>query len=227
MKLASKLLVGAGVLVVASAAYAAAALVVDQALTTDDIRAIDQLDVAVACGDAQRRYDDQLACIAAIQAAVLAIGEPHCAPRGMSIEPADFIARGYGCCYDRARFIEKAARHYGFETRHLFLIDEGAHIAKSMATPGHPSHAATEILTARGWLGVDSVTPLILLDDERNPMTYVDAIASRIFVDHDESWILHGHDWRIIIGLYSRHGFFHGPNLPGPEFDLAELSQNF
>ena len=227
MKTYVKLLAGAGVALGLGAAYAAAALTVDRSLTADDLRAIAQLGVDGECAAAQSGFEAQIDCIAAIQSSVLAIGATDCAPKGTSIEPLDFITRGYGCCYDRARFIEKAARHYGFETRHLFLIDEGAHIVLSLATPGVPSHAASEILTARGWVGVDSIEPLMLVDADGRPWTYADAIQAGAFADHDHKSLLYGHDWRIIVGLYSRHGRFHGPDLPGPEFDLAELTQNF
>lgn len=157
--------------------YAALALVVDNSITPEDEGAIATLGVGPICSGAQGIYEREIECILAIQNSVLRIGRPECADSNDTIEPAEFLRRNYGCCFDRARFIEKAARFYGFETRHVFIIEPHDGLSFTNALPlRQSSHAASEIYTSRGWLGVDSVEPFILLSEIGEPTTYRVAI---------------------------------------------------
>ena len=74
------------------------------------------------CENISGYYNKEVECLLAIQASVQSIGEVKCAIDSDIVEPSDFLRRNYGCCFDRARFIEKASRYFGFETRHVFLI---------------------------------------------------------------------------------------------------------
>ena len=42
-----------------------------------------------------------------------------------------------------------------------------------------------------------------------------------------EPYAFYDQDVDVIYGLYSRHGGFHGKQLPGPEYVLSELLWNF
>ena len=156
------------------------------------------------------------------------IGKTRCAISSDVIEPAEFIKRNYGCCFDRARFIEKTARYYGYETRHLFLIQPKYNISVSNMLPlGQSSHATSEILTSQGWLGVDSNEPFILLDGQNNTSTYRNAIDNITRFPSMQPKNFYSNNIDIIYGLYSRHGNFHGLNLPGPEYVFSELLWNW
>jgi hypothetical protein len=213
---------------VAVVAYVLLALRVETDLTDEDVAAIGVLGVGPACDGVIGDFESELSCLRAIQTSVLAIGDDTCGTWADRIEPASFIERGYGCCFDRSRFIEKAARHYGFETRHLFMIVPKWGLSITNVLPlGQSSHAASEILTSRGWLGIDSVHPFILVDGAGNVHTYRSALASGAFEDVMVPSDFFSSDVDVIVGMYSRHGFFYAPKLPGPEFAFDELRFNF
>ena len=226
--------------------YIAFGLHVNNRLTADDITAIAHLNVTAAC-ETTDTYDAEITCIGAIQRAVQSIGARDCAGYFTTIEPAAFIASNYGCCFDRARFIEKAARYYGFETRHVFMIaPKGGRSVTNLIPLNQDSQATSEILTTRGWLGVDSNDDFMLLSnragndgnngenentytkisDAGTPHTYKYAIQNLAkFTNINDPDFYHAKP-DILYGLYSRHGFFFGPNLPGPEFNAREVLYN-
>jgi hypothetical protein len=173
------------------------------------------------------KFDAEVHCIKSIQMVIRRlVPDSKCAIG--NIEPYDFISRGFGCCYDRARFMEKALNYYGFQTRHVALYDIGAYGIFSVFVPGISSHATTEVKTQKGWLGVDSNHPFLLMTRDGIALTYktfrlwkndiIDPVIPEKFYEKRLA---------VIYGLYSRHGKFHGPNLPGPEFNLKELKYNF
>tara|TARA_B100001113_G_scaffold259208_1_gene214297 strand:- start:172 stop:873 length:702 start_codon:yes stop_codon:yes gene_type:complete len=221
------------ILLALSVLYSYFALRVDNNLYDEDIEAIKLLEVSDAClGVTYSGFDEELNCLVSIQTAVQAIGEDRCANSDDKIEPSEFIRRDFGCCFDRARFIEKAARYFGFQTRRVFIIQKKFGNSLTNFFPlNQASHAASEILTKKGWLGVDSNLPFIILDSNKNPKTYRSAlddidnfpmVAPRPFFIEDSIV----KDFDIIYGLYSRHGNFHGENFPGPEFVFSELLWN-
>ena len=208
-------------------AYIAFGLQVDNRLTFSDIDAIHSLGVAKNCASIAN-YAQEVACIAAIQQNVQAIGGRQCAGWGDVIEPHAFLRRGYGCCFDRARFIEKAARYYGFETRHLFLVENHYWLyVANLLQLGQMSHATSEVLTSRGWLGVDANRPWLLISEENSPLSYEQALGINMSPKHVLPRSFDPEKVDIIYGLYSRHGFFFSPKLPGPEFVFTELLFNF
>lgn len=212
----------------AAVAYGGLGLRVDNSIRPSDVAAIDQLNVGANCTPIGNDFPRQVACVRAIQLAVQSIGQSACAAKGMSIEPPDMLQRGYGCCYERARFIEKALRHHGFQTRHVFLIEPAWGWSMTNMLPlGQASHAATEVLTSRGWMGVDSIEPFILIDADGRPYDYRMSRTSVPLRAHMKPSDFYARDLDVIHGLYSRHGYFLGPNVPGPEFALEELRWNF
>lgn len=209
-------------------AYALMGLKVDNTVHQADIDAIHELNLGVACEKSEAAFERELACIRSIQHAVQAIGRSACTEKGLPIEPSNVLARGYACCYERARFIEKALRHHGFATRHVFLIEPvGGWSITNMLPLGQASHAATEVLTSRGWMGVDSIEPFILIDAGGLPYDYRASRTSAYLRTQMKPADFYARDLDIIHGLYSRHGYFFGPNLPGPEFAVEELRWNF
>lgn len=89
------------------------------------------------------------------------------------------------------------------------------------------SHAATEVLTSRGWLGVDSNEPFLLLTQDGYPSTYRNAINNIEDFKGISPQKFFRQKLDVIYGLYSRHGRFHGKNFLGPEYVLSEVLFNF
>ena len=209
--------------------YATLGLSVDNAITSNDVEAILSLEVDEPCINSNGLYETELECLISIQAAVQDIGGKECAENTSDIiEPSNFLKRNYGCCFDRARFIEKAARYYGYETRHIFLIRPKYSLSLTNFLPlKQSSHATSEILTVNGWLGVDSNEPFILTDSHNTPHTYHYAIENLDQFPNMSPYFFYEWELDLIYGLYSRHGNFHGKNFPGPEFVFSELKWNF
>ena len=214
--------------IISSLIYALLALTVDNQITLDDEQAIQSLGVDDKCVNSIGSYEAEVQCLISIQAAVQAIGEQRCGPASDLIEPSEFLRRNYGCCVDKARFIEKAARYYGYETRHIFLIQPKYSYSLTNFLPlNQASHATSEILTVNGWLGVDSNEPFVLIGADNSPETYRDAIDNLEKFPKMVPQEFFQERTDVIYGLYSRHGNFHGMNFPGPEFVYSELKWNW
>lgn len=222
--LKAKLLLG---LVSLIGLYAIVFLRVDNELDASDISAITQLNLESVCGGELNSFDSELDCLKGIQSTIHAIGQHHCAAKGELIEPAEFLKRKYGCCFDRARFFEKSARFYGFESRHVFLIVPKYSSLFNILPLGQSSHATSEVLTKRGWLGIDSNALFLLTDQQGVPHPYRSLKEHSEFRERATPTNFYAQPYDVIYGLYSRHGFFHGWNLPGPEFVFDEFMYNF
>lgn len=77
-------------------------------------------------------------------------------------------------------------------------------------------------------MGVDSLEPFLLITSNNQVRTYsnfkndINDLKYRVEPEafYDKNLI-------VIYGLYSRHGMFHGYNLPTPEVNLSEMLYNF
>ena len=215
-------------LVAALCAYLFLAGQVNKDLTPEDVAAIKLLDVDSQCGRVSS-FGEEVHCAQAIQASIKGlVTETRCAAPGTRIEPSDFLKRGFGCCYDRARFTEKALAHYGFRTRHVAIYNLTDLGLVGLLSSGTPSHATSEVLTSKGWMGVDSNEYFVLLTEDEKPLSFRDLRANRAELGYQPMpATFYSGDLFVIYGLYSRHGRFHGPDLPAPEFNLQELFHNF
>ena len=124
---------------------------IDNSITLEDKQAIRSLNLESTCKNVVGNYAKEIKCLSDIQSSVQSIGERDCAVYGDIVEPLDFLRRNYGCCFDRARFIEKASRYFKFKTRHVFLIHPYKGLSITNILPlKQPSHAVSEILTSKG-----------------------------------------------------------------------------
>jgi hypothetical protein len=205
---------------------------VDDGLEPSDFDAIDSLGVGAACEE-RSSFDDELACVRAIQLSLRErVPDLGCVHEWGAIahEPADFLRRAKGCCFDRSRFIEKALKRYGFDTRHigLFRIAEGPW--PSLLRPGTPSHSTSEVLTRRGWMVVDSNRDLIGVDAS-GEVHDIASLRERLRssrgadIPGAKQDYMDG-DFVFVYGLYSRHGGFYRPFVPLPDLDWAQLHHN-
>ena len=145
---------------------------VSNKITNKDRLSIKRLDLGSQC-DKKADFDAEVLCVRAIQTAIKElVPDTTCPPLGAIIEPPEFLERKRGCCYDRARFTEKALIYYGFQTRHVALYDSEKYGYWSLFFPGVRSHATSEVNTAKGWMGVDSNFPFILITQDKLPLTY-------------------------------------------------------
>lgn len=210
-------------------AYLLIAGSVDNTLTDSDLKAIAKLGPLPQCQNIDT-FETEVNCAKAVQQAIRTLLPVNRCPKidfSLRVEPEYFIARGYGCCYSRARFTEKSLRHYGFKTRHVAIHAKGPFGIPGTFVPDTASHATTEVLTQRGWMGVDSNEPFILLSRSGQPVTF------RNYKEHldelqqaPQPADFYQHDLSVVYGLYSRHGMFHGLPLPSPEFNITELTYN-
>lgn len=213
------------------AAYIYFAGRVDQRISPPTAALMDSLGLGTICANAQDT-PAIVRCAGAIQK-VIAVRIPGkaCSPKGQSIEPVDMFKRGHACCFSRARFIELFFTHYGIKARRVSLYQTGRWGSLALLVPKVPSHAATEVLTPGGWMGVDSNEPFVLVTVDGKPLTYSPIrspeVRARLVRKPSPDWFYRA-DYVVVRGLYSRHGYFIGPNLPGPEIDFADfLAYNF
>lgn len=189
------------------------------------------------------KFDEQIQAILAIQGAAF-----HTTPDVELItldtprEPENLYFAKAAYCGDRARFIDKALRWAGFESRFVSVYEnEPDHsffstmLAKADGKRGM-SHALVEVKTAKGWMIVDTRKFWISLTKDGDVIdlrelrrkkreAFVWSELSR----EDKYWLL-DRDYYIFYGLYSRHGRFYAPytkyipDVNWPEFLYYNVS---
>ena len=204
---------------------------VETDLTSEDVAAIRSLSIGNHCASLQS-YEDEVACVAAVQGAHLdRLPNLTCAHvwGGLSHEPAAFLERGHGCCYDRSRLIEKALTYYGLKVRHLSLHRRNGSLLTYVRSGA--SHSTSEVLTQRGWMLVDSNSRFLARTTAGLPL---DAGALRETLLRGNAKLLSapthdyfGGDYYIFYGLYSRHGGFYEPFVPLPDIAWRMVPANF
>jgi hypothetical protein len=200
----------------------------DKSLTEHDVEAIRMLNVDQLCR-IRSSFEDEVICVETIQKAIAIIVPTFkCSNKRESIDPSSIVRRGYGCCFERALFTEKALAYYGYETRHLALYDASQYGLLTLVIPHVSSHAATEVKTSKGWMGVDSNVPFLLITKDNKVTTYASVnVNINNYKFHISPEQFYRNNLIIIYGLYSRHGMSHGINFPVPEFNFNELLYNF
>lgn len=215
--------------------YMFIALQVNNDLSKDDLIIIKKLNLDNNC-KLISTFEAELNCFKSVQKTVQTIlikkgpeFQDKCA-KGSSAEPKYFLERGFGCCVQYSRLIEKTLNYYEFETRHVFMIKPHNDNSLFNILPlNQQSHAATEVLTSMGWMGVDSLSPIVMANNKNGKFRiyqYKDIIGNKkirkLFTENN----FYDQDLDLIYGLYSRHGYFYGPKFPGPEFNLREILYN-
>ena len=199
---------------------------VDKYVSQKDIEAIKLLDLGDSCKKLNS-FEDEIKCIKKVQASqLLLVKGKEC--RGNYIEAGsiEFIKSNTGCCFDRSRFIEQTLQYYGFKVRHIHLNHSEGKGYLNTLIPGTQSHATSEVLTSKGWLGVDSNEEFILLKDNIKPITYAEAIKSGLADQLSETGFYKS-PTIYIVGLYSRNGTFFKPYLPYfPEINYMDFLLN-
>ena len=200
---------------------------VTKALTQNDYEITKLLNLDKKCSNLNR-YDNEITCIQNIQKAQLnLIKGTKCRSKYLNLGSIEVINENTACCFDRARITEQALQIYGFKVRHVHLNETSQRGYFNLLIPGSSSHAVTEVLTSRGWLGVDSNESFILLDKNNLPNTYEKAISNGVVDSYTEN-SFYKKPMTYVIGLYSRNGTFFEPYLPYiPEINFKDFFSNF
>lgn len=181
-------------------------------------------------GQKPEDFEAQIRAIAATQDAVLrAAPKDEEIPLGRQREPQDLYELKKGLCYDRSRSIEKILTWLGFETRHVAVYSTNEmNAVKALLTPQVPSHAVSEVLTAKGWMLVDSTARWIGLDTQRNPVSLEHVRETKSWAPESSAPIhaIFTASFVGIRGLYSRHGYFYAPFTRVPDFNVGQLLSN-
>lgn len=177
-------------------------------------------------------FEGEIRDVLRVQAAVHALvdhrdGIPH----GVTREPMDLFQRRNGLCYDVSRAIEKILTLMGYETRHAFIITRrpSERVMFPLLTPSISSHAISEVLTRKGWMGVGSVEFWIGLDSDGNVFDLGDLQKISGQPPHLDAR-LEGPIPGILIdpfvyyyGLYARHGKFYPPYNAIPDVNWPDF----
>ena len=207
--------------------YSYASIRVTKAINTEDHEITKLLNIDKECSNLNT-YEKEILCIKSIQKAQLKLIEnTSCRQKFINLGSIEVINKNTACCFDRSRITEQALQIYGLKVRHVHLNWTEKRGYFNLLTPGSPSHAVTEVLTSRGWLGVDSNEPFVLMDKDNVPFTYEQAIHNGVINIHTEN-SFYKKPLTYVIGLYSRNGTFFEPYLPYiPEINFNDFFGNF
>lgn len=167
---------------------------------------------------AHDNFESEIEFIRAMQDAILAkTPQQKGIANGNSREPEDIYKLDYAECGDRSRFLEKAFRLAGFETRYasIYSTKDTKYPLFKKGGDGKTSHALVEVKTSKGWMIVDSVVRWVGLTkggDVVGLEEWTDKKNSEW--DKGEPYFLIQDDFIYIYGLYSRHGQFYAPYTP-------------
>ena len=180
----------------------------------------------------QLPYNQQINLIKNIQSNVL-----RYAPFGEGIpinqerRPKDLYKFGEGLCYDRSFSLELIFQYLGFDTRHVSVFKNSKSRNNFIEVFGDnpDSHALCEVLTANGWMIIDTNDLWIGLDEFNQPVSmkkiHEDNFSFKWLEKSPNLFFTGKHHY--IYGLYSRHGRFYKPYNVIPDYNLSELFYNF
>ncbi|MAH04055.1 MAG: hypothetical protein CL561_00645 [Alphaproteobacteria bacterium] len=144
-------------------------------------------------------------------------------PKSTPREPKNLYLSDAAYCSDRARYIDKALRYLGFNTRYasLYLNSEERSFFSTLLTKSAQdsadSHALVEVETRRGWLIVDTRRHWISLTADGDVIS-LNALKDKPLSSYiwdksntEDAWPLLDKNFYIIYELYSRHGQFYPP----------------
>ena len=172
-------------------------------------------------------YEQEIECIKSIQQSQLnLITGKSCRGKYINLGSKEVINLNTACCFDRARITEQALQIYGFKVRHVHLNETSKRGYFNLLVPNTSSHAVSEVLTSKGWLGVDSNEAFVLMDKNNYPNTYEKAISNGVINSYSKSPI-YEKSMTYVIGLYSRNGTFFEPYIPYvPELNFGDFLGN-
>ncbi len=215
-----------GITLLGSFYYIFSSIGVSKSVSKDDKEITKLLKVDKDCSKINS-YEKEIKCIKSVQESQLnLIKGTDCRGKYINLGSKEVINSNTACCYDRSRIIEQALQIYGFKVRHVHLNETSKRGYLNLLIPKTSSHAVSEVLTSKGWLGVDSNEPFLLLDKNNYPNNYAKAISNGLINSYSE-WSFYKKPMTYVIGLYSRNGTFFKPYLPYiPELNFNDFLVN-
>ncbi len=216
----------ATLLCIAALSYIFTSIRVSKSISQEDYEVTNLLNIDKECSNISS-YDNEITCIKAVQEAQLDLIEgTTCRGKFTNLGSKKVITANTACCTDRARITEQALQIYGFQIRHIHLNRTSKRGYLNLLVQSSGSHATTEVLTSRGWLGIDSTERFVLLDKNNEPNSYPIAIQNGLIKDYSNLPI-YKEPITYIIGLYSRNGTYFQPYLPFvPEINFTDFLGN-
>jgi hypothetical protein len=168
-----------------------------------------------------KSFDNELNFISIIQDSVLANITGEQIPHAYFGNVAYYYQKRQGICYDRAVLLEKMLMLYNFQFRHVYMyFGKQKKPAKTdFFKQNVTSHAALEVKTKKGWmaigtdanwLGITRALKLFNFLDLRKELRASKGIVQlkKTASSGTAVWKIVGYDYRVIYGVYSRHGDF-------------------
>jgi hypothetical protein len=215
-----------GVLFLGVLSYILISMEVSKSISEDDKYITKLLNVDEECLKINS-YEKEIKCIKTIQESQLnLVRGTSCRGKYINLGSKEVIELNTACCFDRSRITEQALQIYGFKVRHVHLNETSKRGYLNLLIPNTSSHAVSEVLTSKGWLGVDSNEPFLLLNENNYPNTYEKAIANGVINSYSK-FPLYKKPMTYVIGLYSRNGTFFEPYFPYlPEINSNDFFRN-
>lgn len=177
-------------------------------------------------------YPEQIVFIQQVQKAVEHFGYSlHGIPYNHTRDLKDYYENPYGLCYDKSHAIEKILRVYNFQTRHISVYYYSNFLERVFCffIPNSPSHAATEVKTARGWMYVDSIVGYTGLDSNGMPLNIKEVRKhirdGKVTYEGLGLFDFSG-EFTFLYGMYSRNGKLYPPYNFIPDYCFSELLYN-
>lgn len=199
---------------------------VSKSLSKEDIEIIKLLEVDNQCTNIES-YVKEIECIKVIQKSQFnLLKNKDCRGKFINLGSKEVLKENTACCFDRSRIIEQSLQYYGFKVRHVFLINSSNLGLFTIILKKSNSHAATEVLTSKGWLGVDSMEDFVLINKNKLPNTYPEAISNGLLKNLTDN-PFYRNPIIYIVELYSRNGTFFEPYIPYlPEINIINFFKN-
>jgi hypothetical protein len=130
----------------------------------------------------------------------------------------------HGSCYDRSRDIETLLANLGYQTRHIYILqNKFSPTFVNLFIRKLPSHAASEVKINGHWLYVDNLNSNWKAIDAKGDLYSIHEIQQgKLKATSDVTNLLRS-PFIIIYGLSSRHGNFYPPYVPFPELNFSEF----
>jgi hypothetical protein len=171
-----------------------------------------------------QNFETELLFISRIQDSVLSDITGEQIPHAYFGSVRWYFEKRQGICYDRAVLLEKLLLLYGFPFRHVYIYfgerkpPEFTDFFKKHIT----SHAALEVKTKKGWMAVGTDGNWLGLTRDARPINYFEVrkeleatkgepAGQKAITVGGNVFKSTGYRFRIVYGIYSRHGdFFSG-----------------